>query len=489
MATTKLGGVARPLLPLAGRPAALRRLLPLTLLACVAIGCGSAAAATLTRGFADDVWFDSVGKSWVARTAATGARTVSLEIDWSDAQPKAPSKGTHPASPRDPQYNYGYIDGVLRKFEGTRIEPMLLITDAPRWAQAAGGTAAEYADGSYEPNDGALQSFVEALARRYSGTFPDPLHRGRKLPQVRYFQAWAEANMGIHMSPQWVRAGNGWANPSPLIYRRLLNAFYAGVKAGNPKAQVVFTGLESYGDAPGGRRTSPVTFLRSVLCLNTALVKQPCADPAHFDILASDPYEVGSPNTPALSADDASAPDLAKLKRVMNAAIAAHTVVPAASKPLWVTEFGYESNPPNRTAGTPSLGTQARWLDESFYLFWRQGVSSVMWYLIRDQTGSFATHYFSGIYFHDGRAKPALTAYRFPLAVMPNGNSGQVWGIAPATGKVAVQRRAGKGWVTVFSVRANAGSVFTGSVALTATGQYRAVESKQSSLAWNFTGR
>jgi hypothetical protein len=475
------------LLPLTGCAAAVRRLL-LTLFACLLIGCASASAATLTRGFADDVWFDSVGTSWVGRATASGARTVSLEIDWRDAQPQAPKKGTNPASPRDAQYNYSYIDGVLRKFEGTRVQPVLLITDAPRWAQGSGGTATEYANGAYEPNDAALRQFVEALARRYSGTFPDPLRRGHKLPQVRYFQAWAEGNMGIHLSPQWVRSGSNWTNPSPLLYRRLLNAFYAGVKAGDPKAQVVFTGLESYGDVPGGRRTSPVTFLRSVLCLNAALVKQPCADPAHFDILASDPYEVGSPTTHALNAEDASAPDLGKLKRVLNAAVAAHTVIPASSKPLWVTEFGYESNPPNTTAGTPSLATQARWLDESFYEFWREGVSTVFWYLIRDQTGSFAINYFSGVYFHNGRAKPSLRAYRFPLVVMPNGRSGQVWGIAPATGKVTVQRRIGKRWVSVLSFRRSAGSIFTGSVSATSTGQYRAVEGRQSSLAWTFTG-
>jgi hypothetical protein len=480
--------VARASLRLTGCPAAVRRLLPLTLLACLLIGCTGACAATLTRGFADDVWFDSIGARWVPRTAAAGAKVVSLEIDWSDAQPHKPRRGTDPASPRDPQYNYAYIDGVLRKFEGTDIQPLLLITDAPRWAQGKGGTAAEYGNGAYEPNDAALKDFVEALARRYSGTFPDPLRRGHKLPKVLYFQAWAEANMGIHLSPQWVRSGKTWVNASPLIYRQLLNSFYAGVKAGDPKAQVVLTGLESYGDLPGGRRTSPVTFLRSVLCLNGALVKQPCADPAHFDILASDPYEVGSPTTAALNANDASAPDLGKLKRVLDAAITAHTVVPASPKPLWVTEFGYESDPPNTTPGTPSLTTQTDWLEESFYVFWREGVSTVIWYLIRDQTGSFATNYFSGVYYHDGRAKPSLGAYKFPLVVMPNGKSGQVWGIAPQTGTVTVQRLVGSRWVPVQGFHCGAGSVFVGSVPDTATGDYRATENGRYSPVWTFTG-
>jgi hypothetical protein len=223
-----------------------------------------------------------------------------------------------------------------------------------------------------------------------------------------------------------------------------------------------------------------------VLCLNTALKKQPCADPPHFDILASDPYdEIAAPTTPAANANDASAPDLWKLTKVVRAGLAAHTVLPAGRKPLWVTEFSYDSNPPN-PYGLP-LQRQARWLEESFYVFWREHVSTVFWYLVRDQVGSFQTQYFSGVYFHNGKPKPSLQAYRFPFVVMPAGHQAQVWGIAPYSGKVTVQRLAGKNdWKTVFSFQRSAGTTFNQTIPLSAHGAYRAVSDGVVSLTWNY---
>lgn len=449
-----------------------------------------ARAANITRGFEDDVWFNAGWRPWVHRIADSGAKMVSLEIDWAHVEPHAPS-GAGSASPSSPQYQFTYVDNVLRRFAGTGIEPMLLITDAPRWAQGRGGTRKQYEEGGFEPNDAALQQFARALARRYSGDYRDPANRHHFLPRVQYFQAWAEANMSYHLSPQWTHVGGHLVNSGPIIYRELLNAFYAGIKAGNPSAKVVFTGLESYGDPRGGFRTPPVDFLRSVLC--RAGGQQPCTDPAHFDILAADPYEVGSPTTHALSPDDASAPDLGRLTRVLRAAIAAKTVVPDAPKPLWVTEFSYDSNPPNTTAGTPSEAEQARWLEESFYVFAHEGVSTVIWYLLHDQTGSFTTAYFSGVYFHNGRSKTSLEAYRFPFVVMPHEGAAQAWGIAPRTGTVEVQRQVGANWKTIFSSNCQSGTTFSRNMPLSARGVYRAVEvartaadDLQTSLAWSY---
>ena len=441
-----------------------------------------ARAANITRGFEDDVFFNAGWRPWVNRIDASGAKVVSLEIDWAHVEPRAPGNATS-ASPSSGQYQFTYVDNVLKRFRGTGIEPLLLITDAPRWAEGKGGTTKQYEEGGFEPSDTALQQFAQALAKRYSGTYRDPANRHQFLPKVLYFQAWAEANMGYHLSPQWTRVGGHLVNDGPSIYRDLLNAFYAGIKAGNPSAKVVFTGLESYGDPPGGLRTPPVTFLRSVLCLD-AHGTQPCSDPAHFDILATDPYEVGSPTTHAVSGNDASAPDLGRLTRILKAGIEAHTVVPAAPKPLWVTEFAYDSDPPNTLRGTPSESEQARWLEESFYVFSHEGVSTVIWYLLHDQTGNFATAYFSGVYFHNGQSKTSLQAYRFPFVVMPHDGSAQAWGIAPKTGTVEVQRQADGGWKTVFSFSCLAGATFARNMPLSAHGLYRAVEAERTSLAW-----
>jgi hypothetical protein len=199
--------------------------------------------------------------------------------------------------------------------------------------------------------------------------------------------------------------------------------------------------------------------------------------------LAIDPYEIGSPTTPALNADDVTAPDLGKLTRIVNKAVKRNRALPRGHKQLWVTEFSYDSNPPNPNG--VSAATQARWLEQSFYVFWREGVNSVFWYLVSDQGGTdYNTSYFSGVYFHNGSPKPSFEAYRFPLVVMAAGRTATVWGISPLTGRVAVQHQRGRSWRTLFSVRAGSGAVFTRRIPLSLRGHFRAVVAGEKSLVW-----
>jgi hypothetical protein len=268
----------------------------------------------------------------------------------------------------------------------------------------------------------------------------------------------------------------------------MLNAFYAGIHAGDRTDKVIASGLESYGDPPDTRlkRTAPVTFLEGLFCLDSQLKRLSCSDPTHFDVLASDPYDVSGPTVHAASSTDASAPDLARLTRIVRAAVKTHTVLPANAKPLWVTEFSYESNPPNHERTTVSTGTQARWLEQSFYVFAHEGVSAVLWYLVRDQPPPYSLNYTSGVYFRNGKPKPSYTAYRFPLVVMPAGQSAQIWGITPVSGTVQVQHRIGSSWRTVTRFNRGAGKIFSRNVSNLPKGQYRATVDGQKSLVWSF---
>ncbi len=202
-------------------------------LAMMAAPAPAAAARPLVRGFADDVWFTG-GPTWVQRTIQTGARVVLLEIDWNHIEPSAPQAPDDPTSPSDPQYDFSYVDAVLRQFEGTGISPAFLVTDAPGWAEAPGGPQYLEALGGWKPNATAYGQMATALARRYSGSFPDPQHPGQMLPHIRYYQAWAEPNFSIHLAPQWVQSGGRLVPYAPSLYRSLLNAFYAGVKQATP---------------------------------------------------------------------------------------------------------------------------------------------------------------------------------------------------------------------------------------------------------------
>jgi hypothetical protein len=468
--------------------------LAVLVLVALALGglCSGASASTFYRGFVDDVWFDAPADgistaTWIAKTRSTGARFVQIEVDWTSVEPNAPSGHESLTSPSAREFSFNYLDSQVSRFVGTGLTPVFLVTDAPRWAEGSDGTATEYATGGYEPNATAFGDLGRALAARYSGHFRPP-NRRSALPRVRYLQAWAEANTPYHLTPQWTKSNGHLVNTGAILYRQMLNDFYAGVKAGDRGDSVLTTGLEGYGDAPGHglMRTHPVTFLENVLCLHQNLREMDCPDPAHFDVLASDPYDIGAPTVHAVSQLDASAPDLGRLTRVVKAALAAHTLFPARHKPLWVTEFGYDSNPPNPTPGTISTETQARWLEESFYVFWHEGVSTVMWYLARDQTPPYDANYFSGVYFRDGSPKPSYTAYRFPFVVMHDGGRSQIWGISPVTGTVDVEVASGSSWRAVTSIHAGAGTPYTRVLSLPA-GRYRATIGTQSSLVWDYT--
>src|SRR4029077_3713255 len=120
----------------------------------------------------------------------------------------------------------------------------------------------------------------------------------------------------------------------------------------------------------------PALFVRQMLCLNGRR-PAPCSNPAHFDALAHHPYSVGAPTTRALNRDDVSIPDMWKLIRPLKLAIRTGRALPRRHKSVWVTEISYDSRPPD-PQGVPA-GTQARWLEQAFYLLWRQGVDVVAW--------------------------------------------------------------------------------------------------------------
>jgi hypothetical protein len=465
----------------------------LGVIACIAAFCLSAAAAhgapSLIRGFTDDVWFTTSNPLyWVHQTAATGAKRVLLEVDWESIEPNKPKPHSNPTDPQNPAYGFSYLDARVRLFAGSGLSVAMLVTNAPRWAEHPGGSPTLEATGGYRPDPVAFGQMAQALARRYSGSFPDPLHPGRNLPRVQYFQAWAEANLSAHLSPQWIRSQGQLVEAGPAIYRQMLNHFYAGIKAGDSHAQVISTGLGPYGDVAStsdSARMPPAEFLRGLLCLQGRnLQPASCPDPAHYDILAMDPYAVLGPTVHAYNPDDVSAPDLGKLTRIQRKALSTGRLLPHARKQLWVTEFSYDSKPGNPYG--VSLATQARWLEQALYVFWNQGVNTAIWYLVRDQLPTFnPNNYYSGVYRYSGAPKPSFTAYRFPFVVMPSSGRGRAWGISPARGSVAVQHRQGRRWVTLFHVRVSAGGVFVHKVSARLHGNFRAKVGKQTSLVWH----
>jgi len=163
--------------------------------------------------------------------------------------------------------------------------------------------------------------------------------------------------------------------------------------------------------------------------------------------------------------------------------VRARTLLPTKYKPLWMTEFSYDSKPPNPYG--ISLAKQARWLEQGLYILWRQHVNTALWYLVSDQPPPYDVNYSSGVYFRTGKRKPSFRAYRFPLVVMPVGARERVWGITPARGTVKVQRKIRRRWRTVATFRRRANRVFTRKLPRH-RGRYRAVVHRQRSLVWHY---
>jgi hypothetical protein len=414
---------------------------------------------------------------WLDRAVGARANVVLLGAQWSGIAPASRPSGFNPRNPLDPAYNWGTLDDSVRDATARGFRVVLLISNAPSWAEGKHRPGTRKAPpGSWKPSPGALGDFAHAVAARYSGSIPT-------IPRVRYFQLWAEPNLFLNLTPQW-KHGHPFA---PKQYRKMLNAFYGGVKSASGGDVVVTGGTAPYGDpGTGGNRMQPVQFWRSVLCLKgRGLRKAPCKHPAHFDVFAHNPINVGRPTRHARNADDASTPDIGRLRRVLKKAERTHRALPKGKKPIWATELWWDSKPPD-PHGVPE-GRQARFLEQSFYILWKQRVKAAVWFLIRDQAahGDFAGTYQTGLFLRNGQSKPAYRAFRFPFVGDRKGRrKARIWGEAPGAGTVQIQRKRGGHWRTVKRAHAGGNRVFAGAIHVRGKAKLRAVQGSETSLVW-----
>ena len=466
----------------------------LFVIAAVALGLGGhapqARALGLTLGFSADPALTAGNPAsdtfWIPRAAAEGAEIIRVNLIWSQVAPAVPPPSFVPSDPSSPAYNWTSVDATVRDLASHGLEVLLNIWGAPTWAQDSSpppGTT----PGSWQPDPTQFASFATAAALRYDGHFPDPLHPGAFLPRVRSWQPWNEPNLAIYLSPQWTSTTAGWAPASPVIYRQLLNAFYAAVKRVSSQNFVVTAGTAPYGDPPGGQRMSPVAFDRALFCLedDAALTPLSCPNPPHLDALSHHPYGIGGPLWHALEPDDAAVPDVYKIARVLHQAERVGHVKGAASPHLWVTEISWDSSPPD-PGGVP-IGRQARWLEQSLYVLWRQGVSTVLWLQIVDAPPipNYGSTYQAGLYYLNGTPKPAAQAFRFPFVTRRlNRGHIQAWGLAPHTGKLTIEQlRAGR-WLVLRRLVARSGQVFAIDLPVRGRAVLRAQADPETSLTW-----
>ncbi|HEV3321556.1 MAG TPA: hypothetical protein VG147_05120 [Solirubrobacteraceae bacterium] len=477
----------------------------------------------LTRGISDATLTMSpdatVREQALARIRATGASVVRIPVEWRYIVSGDPPSGFDASDPASPAYDFTKVDAAVRDAAAAGLTPLLVVTSAPDFAEAPHRWPYAY-PGSWAPNPAAFGEFATAVARRYDGSFPDPLQPGRALPRVRLLEAWNEPNLARYLEPQWVVEGGRWRAFSPLLYRQLLNAFYAAVKAVEPSDTVIATGVAPNGEPAGVGRMTPVRFLRGMLCLEggkgggkgevravkrggamvegghraanggapkaqglaraagmgAGSVRTACPDPPHFDVLAFHPLSFESPDRPAASSQDVAIADIAKVTALLARAERAHTALPRAHKPVWVTELNWESAPQS-AHGVPGR-LQALWISRALHRLWIAGVSMAEWQFLIDpypgvplatSTGGVvyvprpAGLYSAGVV--DGRSEPAaarpkpfLRGFTLPFdPLRVDRRHVRVWALLMRPGqRVLLQRstRSG-GWRTIARLRAD----------------------------------
>jgi hypothetical protein len=170
--------------------------------------------------------------------------------------------------------------------------------------------------------------------------------------------------------------------------------------------------------------------------------------------------------------------DIGRLTSTLNLLAAMHRIDPKI-RDVWLTEYGYESNPPDPIKPF-SPAEQARNINWAEYLAWKNPqIKSFPQFLLQDMGKVSAADaargkrewgdWQSGLYFNDGTPKPAATS--FPLALhvdcttdlsRKRGKVLVIWGhVRPGSGARRVTMESGK---AAFRPAATAASLKAGVV-------------------------
>ncbi|HEY0633503.1 MAG TPA: cellulase family glycosylhydrolase [Thermoleophilaceae bacterium] len=393
-------------------------------LALAAPGLAKAAPSRFDIGIQDPLEFpeqDPQGAYSAAK--AEGVRFVRLPVTWSNIARERPND---PTNPNDPQYQWSLIDGRLDAIRSRGMVPLLEIYAAPPWAHGSRLTA----------NVGDFASFVTAVARRYDG--------GAR-PRVQYFQMWNEPNLKMFL------------DDSPARYRALVNAGYKAVKAVHSDNIVIAGGLAPFSDPENRYGIGPMPYMRSLL-----------KGKISFDIWSHHPYTSGGPNHKAALEQEASIGDLPRMRKLLLSAYRAGKVGSHGAPGFWVTEFGWDTKPPD-PGGVP-LAQHARWVAEAMYRMWQSDVSTMFWFKLRDDpfNGDWGAGFQGGMFLNttalyaNEKRKPVADVLRFPFAAVPEGGRVSVWGRTPKSraGKVTIEMAKGSSWISIAKVGANSHGLF-----------------------------
>lgn len=434
-------------------------------LACAALaGCGTVGSSTspVQQGpeplFQAPAVLDSDPAGALTRLRALGVERVREFVTWRSVAPPTRPKAFDAADPAAYRAaNWTRYDAVVRDAAARGIGVDLTVTGpAPDWASGP-GEPRNAPPGVWRPSTAQFGQFVRAVGRRYDGTYRPPGSAGA-LPRVNFWAIWNEPNYGVDLAPQ--ATDHSTVEVSPLLYRGLLDAAWSALQStGHGRDTIIIGELAprgiTTGDNPGNfSGMVPLRFVRALYCVGStyqplrgsAATARGCPTDAagtaafrsrHPGLFratgfADHPYPQGlAPDvSTAAEPDYADLPAIPRLERVLDAM---QSLYGSSNRfGIYDTEFGYQTNPPEKLLRAISPSRAAYYLNWAEYIHYRDPrIRSFDQYLLGDpSSGSFAT----GLEYADGTPKPTYYAYRMPLylpqTTTQSGNPLEVWGCA-----------------------------------------------------------
>ncbi len=344
--------------------------------ACTAAGPASASP-RVAYGIQDDAWLaygPGTLEQRVDRLDRLGVKLVRYTLRWDQIAP------TQPLTPRradDPAYQWGAADTVLPVLRAHHIGVLLTIWGAPRWTN--GGLGPNFAPLS----KWSIAWFAEAAASRFWW--------------VRKWLIWNEPNLAGFLRPT-----------TPALYvQRILNPAYGALHAADKANDV------------GGGVTAPYGAVSAV-----AWIRGMRAAGARLDAYAHNPYPARPHVETPFSTNCGRCHSLtmAALKRLQEETHKAWGPIR-----LWLTEYGYQTNPPDPVFGV-SRAAQARYVaDAAARAYWASRVDMLVQFLVYDDADPDGWQ--SGLFTARGSPKPAARVFALPLAqIVRRDTETKLWG-------------------------------------------------------------
>jgi hypothetical protein len=323
---------------------------------------------------------------------------IRVNLSWGGPTGVARRKPVNPMNPNDPAYEWSVYDRTVFYAQQYGIKVVFAIVGTPPWANAAKGINVA----PKNPLD--LERFATAAARRYSGSFRTK--DDRVIPPVRQWLAWNEPNNPAFLRPQYKKVGGTNVIQSAIDYAKICNAIVKGVRkttVGGSKVACGVTGPRGNNNPNSARpAVSPLPFVRAM--------KR--AGAKGFDAYAHHPYygapreTPSTPPPPGIHGNAATAITLGNFNLLVREVTRLY-----GNKRMWITEYGYQTNPPDRIFGV-SFVKQAKYMNEAYGIAKRNPrVDMFLWFLLRDERRG-VEGWQSGLLTASGAKKPAFAAFQ-----------------------------------------------------------------------------